>query len=469
MTEVAFDRRVDVCGRRRTRGFMVAAAFAAFGLAAGGCDAVAPRPPSAPAPGRVPALPTTAKKADLPPPPGEIYKVPLNDSPARGGTAAKVTLVAFSEFQCPFCGRVEPTLAKLSERYGDDLRIVWKHMPLQFHDRAVPAALAAEAARVQDKFWPMHDRLFAQQGALGQEDLLGYARALGLDLGRFTAALSDPAIKARIDADAKLADTLGVRGTPSFFINGRRLVGAQPVDRFVAVIDEELVRADGKLRAGVAPAQLYAALTEGGLEKMPAPDPTAAAPSGHAAPAGEPDPTRDLSVTKFTIGDAPVRGPANAPVTVVVFSDFQCPFCKKVEGTIDALEKAYPGKVKVAWKHFPLDFHANARMAAAAAQVAHRSGKFWAMHDQLLAHQEALDPESLAGYARDVGLDPSAFKAALAEADAGAAIDADVKLGTSIGVTGTPTLFINGRRIVGAYPLETVRAIVDQELKKRGG
>jgi protein-disulfide isomerase len=467
MNDLSFERSSKLCRAPRLPR-AAAGLVAAFGLMGLACDA------NPGAPNAIPAARPTAPAATARVQDGaqarEIYKVPLGDSPVRGGSAggAKVTLVAFSEFQCPFCGRVEPTLDQLSRRYGEDLQIVWKHMPLPFHDRAVPAALAAEAARAQNKFWPMHDRLFTNQSALGAEELLGHARALGLDVGRFSAALSDPAIQARVDADAKLADSLGVRGTPTFFVNGRRLVGAQPLERFVAVIDEERARAEEKLRAGVSRTQLYAALIEGGLEKAPPGERAgAAAVPGHAAPAA--DPTADLSVTKINIGDSPVRGPANAPVTVVVFSDFQCPFCKKVEGSIDALEQAYPGKVKVVWKHFPLGFHANARLAAAAAQVAHRNGKFWSMHDQLLAHQEALDPPSLEGYARAVGLEPAGFKVALGRAEAGAAIDADVALGTSVGVTGTPTLFINGRRVVGAYPLETLRTIVDQELRKLGG
>ena len=441
---------------------------ATWAAAGGGCDA--PTPPAATPPAAAPRPAATAARGVADPAAArEIYQVPIGDSPTRGGSAAKVTMVVFSEFQCPFCAKVAPTLEQLSKRYGDDLQIVWKHRPLPFHERALPAALAAEVARTQGKFWPMHDRLFAQAGALGGEDLDRLAKAVGLDAQRFAAAQMDPASKARVDADAKLADALGVRGTPSFFINGRRLVGAQPIERFITLIEEERARADEKLRAGVARAQLYAALTAGGLEKAPEPRPGEAGPAGHAAAAEGADPTRDLTVTKIDLGGSPARGPANAPVTVVVFSDFQCPFCKKVEGTIDALDKAYPGKVKVVWKHFPLGFHANARLAAAAAQVAHRQGKFWAMHDQLLAHQEALDEASLQKYAQQAGLDPAAFAAALSQPDITAAVDGDVKLGTSVGVTGTPTLFLNGRRVVGAFPLETFRTIVEQELRKQGG
>src|SRR5688500_4627408 len=119
--------------------------FLAIAWAAAACDNPATPPPAPPAPSAAPAA-------------LELYKVPLGDSPARGGSAAKVTVVVFSEFQCPFCSRITGTLDQLLQSYGQEVRLVWKHRPLPFHDRATPAALAAEAAREQGKFWEMHDR-----------------------------------------------------------------------------------------------------------------------------------------------------------------------------------------------------------------------------------------------------------------------------------------------------------------------
>jgi protein-disulfide isomerase len=364
-----------------------------------------------------------------------------------------------------------PTLAKLRERYGSDLRVVFKHAPLPFHERALPAALAAEAARVDGQFWAMHDQLFAQQGALGAADLERHARSVGLDGARFAARLGDPALKARVDADLKLGESLGVRGTPTFFVNGRKLVGAQPFETFARLIDEELKRADDKLRTGVSRAGLYAALIEGGLDKAAPSDTKPGAGCGvggkgcaGAAPlAARPsdDPARDTTVVNVELGSAPVRGPKDAPITVVLFSDFECPYCKRVEPTLTALEAAYPGKIRTVWKNFPLPFHAGARPAARLGLQAHQAGKFWAMHDKLLTNQATLDGASLAGYARELGVGAARDEAAL-----DAAIEADVKQGAALGVSGTPTVFINGRRVAGAFPLETFRAIVDQELAK---
>ena len=107
------------------------------------------------------------------------------DDPVRGSSRAPVTLVAFSDFQCPFCARAEPTLAELLKTYGDKLRVVWKHQPLSGHPQAMPAALAAEAARQQGKFWEMHDRLFSHQAELSPQAYERWAAELGLDVARF--------------------------------------------------------------------------------------------------------------------------------------------------------------------------------------------------------------------------------------------------------------------------------------------
>jgi protein-disulfide isomerase len=458
-----------------TSGIRAVALWAAFGLAA--CEQMAGPPLDKAAPEKVAPAPVVEKVARAKAAEGsEVYKIALADSAARGASAPKVTLVAFSEFQCPFCARVTATLDELAKGYGDDLRIVFKHRPLPFHDRALPAALAAEAAGEQGKFWQMHDKMFQNQKALAAEDLERYAGELGLDVARWKTALAGAKAKSRVDADMKLADQFGVNGTPSFFINGRMLVGAQPIDRFRAVIDEELKKADQKLAAGVARAALYEELTRAGLDKREG--------GGHGQPAGKAGPCpggpgglnaraqapeADDKVYKVDLGGSPARGPRDAIVTVTLFSDFQCPFCSKVEGTLAALEKEYTGKVRVVWKNFPLAFHEQARPAALAAYAAGEQGQFWAMHDKLIQNQNALAPENLERYAEELGLDLGRWKTSMASAAAGQAVDADMKQGESLGVSGTPSMFINGRKVVGAQPLDALKPIVEEELAKVGG
>src|SRR5262249_44764470 len=151
---------------------------------------------------------------------------------------AKVTIIQFSDFQCPFCSRVEPTISELEKAYGKDLRVIWKNNPLPFHDKAMPAAEAAMAAGEQGKFWEMHDKMFADQAHLDEATFTKYAEELKLNMGKFKAALAAHKATAGIKEDQALAEKLGARGTPSFFINGRPLRGAQPVQAFKTVIDK---------------------------------------------------------------------------------------------------------------------------------------------------------------------------------------------------------------------------------------
>jgi protein-disulfide isomerase len=276
---------------------------------------------------------------------------------------------------------------------------------------------------------------------------------------------------------------VGVRATPTFFINGRRMEGAQSLDLFQQTIDEEIAKAAALTARGVPAEDVYATLMKGALEKGP-PVPAAAHPAAIASAAGvaapepgcgepggdcgckgheieEPDPGL---VEDVPVGAAPVRGPARAPVTVVVYSDFECPFCQRSEATLRALSEQYGDRLRIAWKNHPLPMHANARAAAKAALAAGDQGKFWEYHDVLFAHQDALDPASLERYAADLGLDVERFRRAMAEGRTEAAIASDEAEGTRLGVTGTPLFFVNGRRIIGAQPLARFQASVELAL-----
>jgi protein-disulfide isomerase len=151
-----------------------------------------------------------------------------------------VAVVAFSDFQCPFCSRAVPTLEQVEEAYGDQVRIVFKHLPLSMHPKAPAAHAAAEAAHRQGKFWEMHDRIFADQRSMSPERYVEYATEIGLDIDQFNADVASAEVKERIEADTSEAARLNVRGTPAFFINGKYLSGAQPFETFKQRIDEEL-------------------------------------------------------------------------------------------------------------------------------------------------------------------------------------------------------------------------------------
>jgi protein-disulfide isomerase len=193
-------------------------------------------------------------------PPTVGHKMPLADwTPIRGPKTAKVTVVEFSDFQCPFCSRVEPVLQQIAQTYGDDVRLAWRHEPLPFHEHAIEAAEASMAADAQGKFWPMHDKMFANQQALDRASLDRYAQDLGLDMTKYKAAMDGHTFLEKIQDDAKVGAAAGATGTPAFFINGQYIFGSQPFGALKAIIDAELVKANALIKKGTSMDKLYQA------------------------------------------------------------------------------------------------------------------------------------------------------------------------------------------------------------------
>ena len=174
-------------------------------------------------------------------PPLILPKVEVKaDGPSLGPADAPVTIVVFSDYQCEFCARVEPTLKQVATAYAGKVRFVFQPYPLNIHPLAPKASEAAFCAGEQGKFWEMHDQLFANQNALGPDALKVHAKALGLDAAKFDACLDSGKTAAAVEASKKLGDGLGISSTPSFFVNGRPLTGALPFERFKELIDWEL-------------------------------------------------------------------------------------------------------------------------------------------------------------------------------------------------------------------------------------
>ncbi|RYZ68467.1 MAG: hypothetical protein EOP08_00505, partial [Proteobacteria bacterium] len=326
-----------------------------------------------------------------------VFKVPVGTSPFRGKADALVTMVMFSDIQCPFCKKVEPTLKQIAETYGDKVRVVWKDEALPMHPRAVPAANFTREARAQkgDKgFWDAHDALFESAPKLEDADFETVAGKLGLDVAKVMAAVKDNKYKKEIDLDGETADDFQASGTPHFFVNGRRLVGAQPFEKFKPIIDEEIKKAQDLIAKGTPAAKVYDELTKDGK--------------------GPPEPEKK-TVAAFS-KDAPFKGAANAKVVIQQFSDFQCPFCSRVEPTVNEIVKNYGDKVKIVWRDKPLPMHADAPLASEAAREALKQkgpDGFWKFHEKLFAHQKELKRENLEKYAEENGLDMTKFKAAL--------------------------------------------------------
>lgn len=170
------------------------------------------------------------------------YDVPVDDDPQLGPNDAPITIIEFSDYECPFCKRFhEETFFRLLDAYEGQIRFVYRDFPLaSIHSNAIPAAEAANCAREQEAFWEFHDLLFGLSQGLSRDAYLSYARSLGLDEAAFEACLDSRRYQEEVEDDYNFAARLGVRSTPTFFINGLPLVGAQPFEVFQQVIDQEL-------------------------------------------------------------------------------------------------------------------------------------------------------------------------------------------------------------------------------------
>jgi protein-disulfide isomerase len=392
-----------------------------------------------------------------------VFKVPVGSSPALGSPNALVTIVEFSDFQCPFCSRVEPTLKGLRDKYGDKLRLVWKNEPLPFHPAAGPAAEAAMEVRAEkgDKgFWDVHDRFFGDQKDLvnGQaanlDAIAKMATESGASSDKVKKAMTDLTHKKEIDADQELSEDFQASGTPHFFVNGRRLVGAQPQEKFEKIIDEEIAKAQGLIASGTKPSEVYAALTKDGK--------------------GPPEPEKKDLPKSLPTND-PARGNTNAKVTIHEWSDFQCPFCGRVEPTVAQVMKDYGDKIKFVWHDLPLPMHPDAPLAAQAGREAYAQkgpSAFWSMHDKMFANQQKIKRDDLDGYAKDLNLNMDKWKSALDGSTHTSEIEADKKSGNDDGISGTPAFIIapngatSGYYISGAQAYPKFRKLIEKALSE---
>jgi protein-disulfide isomerase len=392
--------------------------------------------------------PDQGKPQEEPPVDTTVWKVPVTaDDPIKGAKDALVTVVVFSEFQCPFCKRVEPTIKQIMDTYKGDVRVVWRDNPLPFHPRAVPAATLARVAfttKGNDAFWQAHDKLFESQPKLEDADLQTIATELGLQWATVEAAIKGNKFGDKFEASQDLAMDLQARGTPHFFVNGIRLAGAQPFEKFKEVIDAQLAKAKQLVAKGTPRAAIYDELMKEGKEPPPPPKKEIAAPPA----------------------DSPVKGNKNAKIVIQEFSDFECPFCSRVNPTMAQVLEEFGNDVKIVWRNLPLPFHKNAPLAAEAAVEVHKQKgdkAFWDFHDKLFASQKApggIERENLEKFAGELGVDMAKFKKALDERTHKARVEADAKAGNDAGASGTPAFFVNGYFISGAQPYGAFKKVI---------
>jgi protein-disulfide isomerase len=358
-----------------------------------------------------------------------------------GNLNAPVLIEEFSDFQCPFCGRfAQQTFPDLraNQIASGELLFIYRDFPLSSHPQATPAANAARCAGEQSPafYWTMHDKLFENIGEWSNGGynavFTRYAQTIeGLDLEPFTACLESERYFAAIQADFNEGRARGVTSTPSFFVNEQMLVGAQPISVFNQAI--AAVQA-GEPIGGAQPA---------------APDPN--------EPIVAPTPVAPLPQAAATLGDP------NAPVTIVEFSDYQCPFCRRhaLETMPYLKELIADGRIYYMFKDLPLDsIHPEARRIAAAARCAGEQEAYWEMHNAIFELQErwvragAGIDGLMSNLAVDLGLNRADFDSCLGSGRHEAAVQENYAEAASLGIQGTPYFLINGYPLSGALPAE---------------
>ena len=502
----------------------------------------------------------------LSPPDPPVYTIQEDESPWLGPRTAPVTIVVFSDFQCPYSAKAHPDLKRFVTELPDQVRLVFRHYPLPGHRYAQQASEAAALAQDQGKFWEYHDLLFANQDKIESQDLYEYARRLDLDMSLFEQGMETRKHKARILADLESGERYGVRGTPAIYINGkpRRTRTVRYFAELMPFVQEELNGAANNRRSSRAPERGVLAevagvrITEADLPRnelyrleealyylkleqtkellekrlmyLEAESRGISVDSLYRADIGsipairevetqyevfqgyvannprlmrlgerdrdaeilrlleiQLDPTltfkeqvfrkltgivQQLTIERLkpvlvakltrkygahiqidapepltyeidTIG-RPSLGPENAPITIVMFSDFECPYSKNVMPTIHEVLERFPEDVRLVFRHFPLRIHKRAQLAHEASECAREQGKFWQYHDLVFANEDALAENDLKKHAADLGMDVLRFNNCLETRRFENKVRRDVRDARTYHVTATPSFYVNG-------------------------
>ncbi len=394
--------------------------------------------------------------------PSALYKILPGQSPGVGAARPLVTIVAFLDAQCHFCKKSIPVLDALLRKYPGELRVVLKAFPLghgKVSNLAAEAGMALYRQKGPDAFWGFVKKVFAAEN-LTKTIVEDAALSMGADRTTLARTLDKGLYAKAVEQDQELGHRFGVDGTPAFFVNGRKYPGFMPEEEFSKVVEMARLQANKLLSSGVSLQNLYARIVEKGYDKVryldgPLPQP------------GELDPKAVFNVP--VTDRMPQRGPSDALVTIVEFSDFQCPFCRRLAVTLDELVKWYPKDLRIVFRHMPLQFHPSAFIAAEASMAAFAqkgSAGFWAFHDRLFQNQDDLSLVAIERIAREVGLDIARFRKAMADHRFEPWIKKELAAGEHWGIQGTPQMFINGRPLSGAYPLEQLKNVVEERLKE---
>ena len=366
-------------------------------------------------------------------------------APYRYVDKAPVTLIEYADFHCPYSRLAAASVKKIMTQYPTTVRMIFRHFPNAGSSPGSGAFFTHEAsacAYEQGKFWPFHDAVFDLPEPPKELDLARIAQGAGVEPNRFQECLKSGKYRKAIQEEIRRAKEDNIFGTPTFVIkvaNEYRSSGTFVPEQFEQLMESILNPKRGN-------------------QNQPA------APSRAAPRQVSPEPKKPVFFSDLE--GKPSKGPQSAPVTLVEFSDFHCPFCKRVGPTLDKLLENYPKKVRRIWRHFPLSFHQGSQRTHEASQCAAEQGKFWEYHDKLFENQAALAEGDavLSRLADEAGMKRKKFEECLAKGRYKDSVKKDIAAGEAAGVRGTPAFFINGNPVSGAQPYENFEKIVQNEL-----
>ncbi len=486
--------------------------------------------------------------------PEETFKIDIENSAVHGKFSAKHTFVVFSDFECPYCSKsafeFEKEIMKL-----EDIKVVFKHFPLSFHKHARVAAIAAECARKQNKFWEYHDLLFQNQESLSGENFVKWAEELKLNIDDFKKCIDDPLSLVAVLKDQNDGIKAGVNGTPSYYLNNKKYNGERSLEAFkqnykkylvdvpalekIEVMDTVILKTSDKtftieqfykeipkdkLDSFKSDLKLYeykflkqlaeSLITNSLFEKeaklnnlnikefleklskdvrVPTEEEIKAvyeryknSLNGKTYDESKNDikkymytqnqkqffaKKRDELFKKYKakillvapkvnidISNSPFKGDKDAKNTIIVFSDFQCPFCAKAKVIEDKISKLK--NVKLVFKHFPLSFHPKALPAATASYCAFKQNKFWEYHDMIFENQDKLSLTNLLVWAENLKLDMDKFNKCFENKVSQNMIKKDIQDGIKAKVEGTPTIYINGMKYEDSFDVESIKKVL---------
>ncbi|WP_181197776.1 DsbA family protein [Enhygromyxa salina] len=392
---------------------------------------------------------------------------------AIGGEQPLVTIVLWSDYACAPCGRSWAVMKHLVEDYGEDLRVVYRAGTVPGFQHGERAAEAAFAAGGQGKFWDMHWRLFEHPDDFSRPVLRKHAEAIGLDVPQFMDDLDTGRYAAPRVRDRRQAAALGLSPLPAAFANGLFVLGFKDEAGWHALIDREIASARKMMQEGIKRADVYAEfmktakrgrVDDNDEAKRLQAERAAAAAAAEPAKLDSPDARQRYAIPTGAAG----FGPADAPVVLVEFIDYECPYCRKAHTeVVPALREQYPDDLRVEIRHLPLEIHPAAAAAARAAITAGEQGKFGEYHERLFADDRgAMVFSTFVRVAEELGLDVERFKRDFQTREVSDALAADVLLARYLGVQGTPGFFVNGRYVDGVRSAETFTTIIDEELER---